>query len=510
MDSSQEPISDPQEQSASTVTVSRLRITDIPQELFEEIFSHCSPSDLRCLLTVNRRFFHTAVPLLYKKLAWRTYIRLLSDRKFRDGPRSENYAEAVRALSLGGPPTLTRATDWNWIEAVEAISFFPRLQSLAIDRILVPVHSFVDLVRLFSVKRFYYRSPPMSSYDFTPCRSPKSLNPLRPSALEFLDVRRLDVPDRFGYMDAGVVSVSALSATPTLKVLHADFTSWRTLSRGRNSAGWSLPTSLREIVLFARVPSNDISLDWLGTFLLDLESCAGSLEVLRIMCPHRFTPHSNARRILDCPSLREYVGPEEIIPYIRFSPGVEVIWVPRFTPLTGAPIESLAPSLSCLSRIRLLSIGSWDCDSYPLTAILSAFPDLEELSLTPLHTLDKVALLKLGRALRLSPKLTDISIIGRFRSSPEEVEEVVEEEEELPELSSVSCHHVLRSWSAESSSLSFARFSDKSSWSRASISGPWIESAPYKNVENLLFLPTWFSSFYWQSTRFGSGSVEEA
>ncbi|KAK1221667.1 hypothetical protein PQX77_015497 [Marasmius sp. AFHP31] len=367
----------------------------MPVEMLEEVLRHSRKADLYRFLLTSQQVFIICIRLLYRKMGWRTYIEMLTQYpRFGQGPRAHLYASAVRVFYLGGPSNYPNATEWNWTEVIQAISHFSHLQSLAIDRIRFPVYLLPAVIDKFpNLRRLHYRSPISGPSTFTPCLIPSSVAHAPPghySALTSLDIRRYAVRDRFGFMDAGVASLASLSALPGLKVLHTDMCSWDTVLRGRERAGWTLPKSLHELVIFSRYPDEDLPMDSSSATSLfrALEACSQSLQTLRILLPYPVQPDSSCRNV-DFLQLEEYVGPEGLLPYIKFSPNLRVVWVPRTECVVGPTVDSikLAAPLGCL---HLLSIGSWDANQHPLSSFLTSLTNLQELFLAPLSNVGKV------------------------------------------------------------------------------------------------------------------------
>ncbi|KAL0063771.1 hypothetical protein AAF712_009328 [Marasmius tenuissimus] len=374
------------------------KFSDLSNEILEMILESLDEEELRVLLSTNRRFFDICSSLLHKKLSWKTYIALFKHSPlFTQGPRAHLYAESVRTVVLGGRDHYHSSTRWEWDEVIQTLSRFPSLQTLVIDHITVPLYRLPDVLgKLPRLKQLSYRSCTGGGLNFTP----QSLENLETEGLghfSHLEVRRLYIPNRHGFIDAGVMTMAALSTLPSLRTLHVDTTSWETLLRGRNEAGWSLPQSLQQIVVSpaGRPNSHAFGSNIFQTprktrgFLDALEPCVGSLESLKILVPEASPNLRRGAVRLNFLRLKEFVGPQELIPNIGFPPEVETVWVPGRDRLFGPPSLGSLPSPS--TNLRFLSVGNWDVIEHPLRCLLVHFPNLEELSLTPRSAIAKHA-----------------------------------------------------------------------------------------------------------------------
>ncbi|KAJ8081346.1 hypothetical protein PM082_007181 [Marasmius tenuissimus] len=458
---------------------SRRQPKQLPNELLERIFSMCGRNTRRKIILANYHFFGVGIRVLYKKIAWRTFLELFEEHpKFSEGPRAPLYANAVRGLIIGGTPdSLEGATEWKWDDFLAAISSFRHLQTISIDHVWLPVYLLPAIFAHFpKLERLRYRSPLIESYNFTPCRLPSdfAINPLSTN-LTFLDVRNYAVQDRFGYMDEGVIALAAMSALPSLRILHTDVVSWDTLLRGRVQTGWSLPPSLRELVLHSKCWRLDG--EKAGSLLKALESCTESLEILRVLTSNSIDL-AHEQQSLYLPRLKEYVGLPGLIPAIGFPPDMETIWDHRWSRLNGAALH-LLERLTCLASIRFLTIGSWDVTQYPLQSLLSRLPSLEELSLTVKFPITKQALLEMGPALALSPRISAFSVIRRPRQA----------------LANKAALKILGAWSDHAPRLEFVRFNLARYWIYESTG--WVEDSYTGNLENRLFVPKTHVSRYY-------------
>ncbi|KAL0060288.1 hypothetical protein AAF712_012911 [Marasmius tenuissimus] len=442
----------------------------LPNELLERIFKLCGRKALCNVVRANHHFFVIGVGVLYKKYPWRTYLQLFEEHsQFSEGPRAPLYAYAVRELIIGGPPeSIEGATQWKWDDFPAAISSFRHLQAIAINHVRLPVYLLPAIFARFpKLQRLQYRGSLVGPYDFTPCRSPSDLviNP-RSTSLTFLNLRRYALQDQRGYMDEGVITVAAMSALPSVRILHADIETWTSLLRGRVRAGWALSPSLHELALHSK--HSQLDSEKVGALQKALESCAESLEILRVLTSNSIDL-AHEQQSLYLPRLKEYVGLPGLIPAIGFPPNMETIWDHRWSRLNGAALH-LLERLTCLASIRFLTIGSWDVTQYPLQSLLSRLPSLEELSLTVKFPITKQALLEMGPALALSPRISAFSVICRPRQS----------------LANKAALKILGAWSDHALRLEYVRFNLARSWSRGSTG--WVNYT-HENPQKLLFVP---------------------
>ncbi|KAJ8096071.1 hypothetical protein PM082_022689 [Marasmius tenuissimus] len=421
-----------------------------PAELFEKIFGNLGRKELRILLAVSVQCFHICVRLLYRRVEWPTYIELFKRYPFfvECTMRGFRYAEVVRTLVLGEHTTQSNpdATDWKLTEVCYAISQFKGLRSLSLECTTIPAYTFPKiLATLPRLKHFYHCNKENGSrpYSFTPYRfSPWIYHlPQNIPNLTNIEFHRIAVDDRFGYSDEGVVCLAALFSLPSLTTIRTDITSWARLTRARRRARLNPSNSLHTISISQEDYDLPMSSLEIAHLLEVVQACASSLEILHVFLsyPVDTSRLADQSQTLDLVRLREFVGPEEFLEFLMFTEKVEVIWVPSPRRLFGvSPFETGG---LCCPNLRLLSVGSWDAGVYSFHSLLAQLPNLEELSLTPLHSLEKEGLLAMAGSLLLCGRLYAISILCPPGKVP-----------------AWECGDVLEAWSSHLPSLQFVRF----------------------------------------------------
>ncbi|KAL0060296.1 hypothetical protein AAF712_012919 [Marasmius tenuissimus] len=405
--------------------------------------------------------------------------------------RDFRYVEVVRTLVLGGEGSEGHdATEWKLDEVCYAVSHFTELRSLSIDRTTIPAHSFTDIITtLPRLEHFHCRSldDELNPYSFTPCRFPWGYPIPHAPNLTVIELHQIDVNERFGYPDEGVIALAALSSLSNITTLRVDLPSWESLLEGRRYCGLGLPISLRELVILPRPEDHMIinpDMDIEGAQLLAaLQPCVTSLEILRILTPYVESPMSQAP-ILKFDRLKEYVGPEAILRHLDFPMEVEVVWVSCRSRLVGID-PSVAGDLLSFSRLRFLSVGAWDLKRHTLHSLLTQLPHLRELSITPLASLDKDDLLKMTPVLSACKDLRAISLVCPF-SLPTSV-----------------YLEVLEAWSSQAPGLQSVRFESGHTWhcsppshNQNVISGWWLGGWQWWTITTCLFLPDSYASLY--------------